>query len=453
MNVSDSTRMSTLGPVLVHGFAAALAVWVSWFLTHLPWLGLGEQVALPVILGVWVVAMCWCGLRVRSLRVSTLAGLVSASLGLLILGSKLAQPADASGVSAGVRPMSALIAVGFLALGAGLGAIGGLFGIALARRDQGSNEDSGRWLAQFALVTCVAITPLLFVGGLVTSTDSGMAVPDWPNTYASNMFLYPLGPRTSASVYLEHAHRLFGSLVGLTILTLMVWVWRKDARRWVRVLAGVAFGLVVIQGVMGGLRVTQGSRGLAMAHGVLGQIVFATAVVLVVVLSPMFRAQAGRVDATVAKRLKRISTALLHTLILQLLLGAAYRQFRSDHILYTHVAFSFAVLVLALLAGLTLSTAGEDLGPRKRTFERIGSWMLAVVVVQFLLGWVAFFVGGRAHVPTSEIQAIVRTVHQANGALLLALATAGFVWSRRVVFDAQEPTSKSTGASGVPVSA
>ena len=66
----------------------------------------------------------------------------------------------------------------------------------------------------------VAVAPLLFVGGLVTSTNSGMAVPDWPNTFGSNMFLYPLGPRAQPDVYLEHSHRLFGTLVGLATLKL-----------------------------------------------------------------------------------------------------------------------------------------------------------------------------------------------------------------------------------------
>ena len=78
---------------------------------------------------------------------------------------------------------------------------------------------------------------LIFAGAMVTSTGSGLAVPDWPNTYGYNLFLYPwtewiAGPW---DLFIEHAHRLFAATVGLVCIALVVVVWRTDSRRWMRI--------------------------------------------------------------------------------------------------------------------------------------------------------------------------------------------------------------------------
>lgn len=60
-----------------------------------------------------------------------------------------------------------------------------------------------------------------------------MAVKGWPDSYGANMFLYPISLMNNPHIYLEHTHRLFGSLVGLTTLVLMIWVLAKEPREWV----------------------------------------------------------------------------------------------------------------------------------------------------------------------------------------------------------------------------
>src|SRR5262249_17734296 len=148
-----------------------------------------------------------------------------------------------------------------------------------------------------------SVAPLVFIGGLVTSTNSGMAVPDWPNTYGSNMFLYPLGPRVRPDVFFEHAHRLFGTLVGLTTLVLMVWTLIAERGVGVRRPAIAAFVLVCLQGVLGGIRVRMGSadpeqdnRALAMLHGVLAQLTFGVVVACAVFLSPAYAQAPAGID-------------------------------------------------------------------------------------------------------------------------------------------------------------
>jgi cytochrome c oxidase assembly protein subunit 15 len=453
-----------LGPAVTAGFAIAVGVWSAWFITHLPWLGIPERVSIPVLLAVWVM-MAAVGPRIAGVAGlpgaggrwwarGALAGAISAVLGLLILGSKLKQPA-ADGTGAGALvPNTGAIALGFLALGTIIGLAGAGLALALPRSRR---EGGAGWMPRLAIVAVVAAAPLLFIGGLVTSTNSGMAVPDWPNTYGSNMFLYPLGPRAGAAVgehyekiYLEHSHRLFGSLLGLASLALMIGVLRLDERRWVRRWAVAIFALVCVQGILGGVRVLSGdaeiardNRFFAMLHGVLAQVVFAGLVALAVFVTPAYRAlRGGGADAAPPegdatwpqrRRLRGLATGAAHATLMQLVFGAMYRHFRSSHALWTHAGFSIIVVLLAVAAGFAAQGLRARAGRGHHAYDvmgKVGTGVVAVVGLQFLLGWVAFAVGGRGHEAESVVQALIRTVHQANGALLLALATVLYMWSR-----------------------
>ncbi len=85
----------------------------------------------------------------------------------------------------------------------------------------------------FALLVAASTAVLIFAGGLVTSTGSGLSVPDWPNTYGWFMFTFPL-ENMVGGIFYEHSHRLIASTVGFLILVLAVWLWRAEPRRWVR---------------------------------------------------------------------------------------------------------------------------------------------------------------------------------------------------------------------------
>src|SRR5438270_4116339 len=110
------------------------------------------------------------------------------------------------------------------------------------------------WLHRIGLLTACATFPLIFMGGLVTSHQAGMSVPDWPNSYGYNMFLFP--PRLwIGGILYEHTHRLMGTVVGLLSIVLVAWAWRTESRPWARRLAYSVLGAVIFQGVLGGLRV------------------------------------------------------------------------------------------------------------------------------------------------------------------------------------------------------
>jgi len=265
-------------------------------------------------------------------------------------------------------------------------------------------------------------------------------VPDWPNTYGSNMFLFPLGPRAAADVYLEHTHRLFGTLVGLTSLTLLFMVLCYERRRWVKGWAIGVFVLVCLQGVLGGVRVIFGSevigednRVLSMLHGISGQAVFAAAVALAVFLTRTFRtAQPPTVEPQRAQTVLRIlATALLHTTLIQLALGAAWRHLRVTHALWTHVGLAFLIFLGALLAGMIARSTPEPRVELARVIRAWGAALLVAVILQFSLGWAALIVGGLEPDSNDLVQSLVLTSHQANGAVFIAAITALAVWTKK----------------------
>jgi len=144
---------------------------------------------------------------------------------------------------------------------------------------------------RWAVALACATFPLIWAGGLVTTYDAGMAVPDWPSTFGYNLFLYPwttwfFGPW---DLFIEHGHRLLGALVGLLTIGLLISVMRRDSRRWMKRLAVLALLLVLLQGGLGGARVLLNERFLALVHGCVGPLFFAYAAAMAVFTSRAWR--------------------------------------------------------------------------------------------------------------------------------------------------------------------
>src|SRR5215813_5978791 len=147
-----------------------------------------------------------------------------------------------------------------------------------------SVDQFSQWPHRLALLTALATVPLLFIGGLVTSTGSGLAVPDWPTTFGENMFLYPWS-KMIGGIFYEHSHRLFGSLVGFLTILLAFSLWLGESRPSLRWLGIVALGAVIIQGILGGLRVVLLQQTLAIIHACFAQAFFALIASLVLFTS------------------------------------------------------------------------------------------------------------------------------------------------------------------------
>src|ERR1700704_1887723 len=144
-------------------------------------------------------------------------------------------------------------------------------------------------LHRFALFTACCTALLIFVGGLVTSTESGLSVPDWPTTYGWNMFAFPVS-KWVGGIFYEHSHRLVASFVGFLTLILAFWTWVAEKRQWVRMLAVAALGTVLAQGILGGLTVMLLlPTAISMAHACLAQTFFCLVISLTLFTSPQWK--------------------------------------------------------------------------------------------------------------------------------------------------------------------
>ncbi|MFI4881123.1 MAG: COX15/CtaA family protein [Phycisphaerales bacterium JB064] len=521
------TPGSLVGPVVVLGFATAISMWLVWLIGHQPWLDLPANIAGPGMAVLMVAGGVIAGfIGGKKLGWATGAGtaFVAALLNLLIMGSLVSESIDgatpAQG-SDGLTPSAGMAMLGFLGLslvgGAVIGLVGGLIKGPMPRRT------AAYWASRFAIVAALAVAPLLLLGGLVTSTGSGLAVPDWPGTYGANMFLYPIALMADPRIFLEHTHRLFGSLVGVTTISLAIFVWATPGLRkkfdvqasiaavlaigavlvvgmrmhMAGSLGGLAFGgigvavaicsvawyltalrlnrpaqaaaalilMVSAQGVLGGTRVTEANPLLGSIHGVLGQAYFASMVMFAAWMSPVAR-HLRTLDRPRAW-VRGAAWALLVCLVMQLVMGAMYRHGSmaaeptswAGPALHGHMGFSIVVVILATVVAFAMigqgsgpSAESESVDERRgaRACGRLGKLLLVVVILQFALGWAAFAMvtGERRVVPTADqladaahipaATALVTFAHQANGALLLASASAAVVWGGLVLASRRE---------------
>lgn len=183
---------------------------------------------------------------------------------------------------------------------------------------------TGRTLVfAYAVFTAVCAFILLISGGLVTSKGVGMTVPDWPNSYGYNMFTFPIS-RWVGGIFYEHTHRLIASGVGLLTVILAVLLWFAEPRRWVRVLAYFAVAAVVVQGVLGGLRVVLIKDEIGIFHGMLAQAYIGLLIVIAIALSKAFTAGGARWRWH-APGLLRWAVVLTVLVYLQLAVGATMR--------------------------------------------------------------------------------------------------------------------------------
>lgn len=484
MSTSDS--YPTLTPAIITGFAATVCMWTVGFATHLPGVRPDTQFEKMLVGIAFLVTMVVsaavgaraCGVlgRMALLRYGAFTGLATGVLNLGVLGSVLTEPAaKGSGAAAVVRPDAGIAVLGFLVASIVLCSLGAFASRLLPRRR--TPLTAGSWLGVMGVVAALAIVPVLLTGGLVTSNEAGLAVPDWPTSFEANMFLFPLSKMTGG-IYYEHTHRLFGSLAGIGTIGLLltsILVWRNGSREAVSRLglraakfALVAGCAVALQGYLGGVRVSsaddpmtqtdwslseqadviaeQGnasnfaltqddnqSLSLAMLHGISGQLTFALLCVFAAMIAPRWtETDRDRADARSLK-IRTISVLAFGSLVVQLSLGAALRHLHSSHAMISHIGFSVVAVLLVFFASafaLRLSKASRDSGPL-RFFAKA---VLGLICLQFAIGWVALAVVVPEYDNTGEEPAfavLVATAHQAIGALLLGSTASMVAWTFR----------------------
>ena len=288
-----------------------------------------------------------------------------------------------------------------------------------------------RWLHDYTRLLVGASLLLITAGGLVTSTGSGLAVPDWPNTYGYFMFSFPLS-KMVGGIFYEHGHRLIASIVGMLTIGLAVWLSRTESRRWVRRLGWIALAAVIAQGMLGGLTVMYFlPPPISISHAGLAQLFFALVVGLAVFTSPGWRSRYDRrapLDDHTTARLALAAPVLIY---IQIMIGATMRHTDAGLAIPDFplafgrlippiwdggIAIHFAHRVGALLVtAVVLATAGHvwyHHGAR-RELARPAMLLSALVFVQ---------IGFGAWTVLSEKQVSINTTHVAVGSLVLVTA-------------------------------
>lgn len=426
------------GSLLALGFGTTVVMWAVGYICRMPPVWVPSWMLLLLLLACLLAGGYTAGrLTSGGIAGGARVGGLSSLLNILILGSLL------GGEEANQLTSSALWWIpGSILAGALLGGLGGSIGATARARAEAQGREPARvgWTAAFAAVAAFATFCLLVIGGIVTSKAAGLAVVDWPNSFGYSMFLYPLS-RMTGGIYFEHAHRLFGSLVGLTTLVLAIHLFRVESRRWVAWFALVALVLVIVQGLLGGLRVTghftsamspeetRPNLLLAIVHGVLGQLFFGMIVALAAFSSRTWRGTHPASTLRSASADYGLTTVLVIALIVQLVLGAIQRHMATG--LMIHITMAMAVLLIAVAAGARAAGMGHG----QAILRRLGRILLLGVGSQIVLGILALVATGLAadspEPPAYEVAAT--TAHQALGAALLGTAVLLAVWSRRLL--------------------
>jgi len=282
------------------------------------------------------------------------------------------------------------------------------------------------------LVICTFL--LLFAGGMVTSTNSGLSVPDWPTTFGRNMFLFPPS-MMKGGIFYEHGHRLFASLVGLLTVGNCIAMWVYEKRRWLGWTATLALVLVIVQGVLGGLTVKfKLPMPVSAAHACTAELFFALTVLMAFATSQAWLAASAAQSAPFAKKRglpeQILAVVFVSAVFLQILVGAVMRHSYAGlaiptfplaygqvippfwnfgiavHFLHTRVGASLLVVLATLLIASVFASRRM---PGK--VKALAGFLALAIVLQCLLGMVTIWTG-KAPVPT--------TFHLSMGALVFA---------------------------------
>jgi heme a synthase len=304
------------------------------------------------------------------------------------------------------------------------------------------------YLHRYATFVSAATVLLIVAGGLVTSTSSGLAVPDWPTSYGWNMFTFPM-KHMVGGIFYEHGHRLIASGVGFLTIILALWMWIAEPRRWLRLLGWLALVAVCLQGLLGGITVLYFlPTAVSTAHAGLAQVFFCLTVAIALFTSRGWtqRQSPPVEDAT----LRMIATTATAVIYLQIILGATMRH--SDAglaipdfplvfggLLPPHwtpqIAIHYAHRLGALIVTLAIAaTAGHVWyhHPTRPELRRPAILLVCLVLTQVTLG--AFVIWSRKDVA-------INTAHVVIGALTLATSLVLTLRSHQVRFSGGVPAA------------
>ena len=268
-----------------------------------------------------------------------------------------------------------------------------------------------KWLHRYAVGLACATLFLIFAGGMVTSTGSSLSVPDWPLSYGQLM------PPMVGGIFYEHGHRMIASGVGFLTILLVVFFSMKEQRKWMKKLAWLALGLVILQGLLGGLTVLLLlPPPISIFHACLAQTFFTLIVAITLWTSKLwFQPREERNEPPHLFPLHKISAALFGVAFVQLILGAVLRH--TGHGLVFHITGAFLVAALASWACLRILIRHAAFSYLKK----LALVMTAAVYLQLALGFSTYFVLNYDFpvIPMPMYAILIKTFHVVIGAFVL----------------------------------
>jgi heme a synthase len=268
---------------------------------------------------------------------------------------------------------------------------------------------------RFALFLSCSVVVLLMAGALVTSHDAGLAVPDWPLSYGSLM------PPMVGGIFWEHGHRMIATVVGILTIVLAILLAKSEPRRWVRSLGWTALGLVIAQGILGGLTVKYLlPPPISTAHATLAQLFFITTVSITLFTSRWWQSDLAPLEDSASPQLRSLAALTTAAIFLQLILGAGFRHGAFG--IVPHLIGAVVVLFLVIFTGRTVRKRFGKI----RDLRRWGILLQSFLGIQILLGLAAYWAVVRAaqEAQPTSVYVVTTVAHVLGGALTLAASVA-----------------------------
>ncbi len=316
---------------------------------------------------------------------------------------------------------------------------------ALTPSPQVPADAHSRGLHRVALLAACAVLPLILVGAGVTSKGAGMAYPDWPTS--DGHLVNPPGWWQGDLTRWEHGHRLLGWVVGLLAIVLAGACWQRGGK--LRLVGAATLAAIIVQGVLGGLRVTEISTTWAVVHGVWGQLCFCLACMVALLTSREWATSSG---AVVARRTAFFRCGCwlgLACVFAQLVAGAVFRHFDSRGALVAHLLGAVVViLVLSWLAMWVMEQYGES-----ALLLRLGRTLALLIGLQMILGGFSFLVTVMGVNASGFVGWALPSTHVLVGAMILAcvlsLTMAGYRVLREADATALQTDARSAAATSL----
>ncbi len=279
-----------------------------------------------------------------------------------------------------------------------------------------------RGLHQWSMLLALCTLMLVVVGGLVTSRDAGLSVPDWPLSYGKLM------PPMEGGILYEHGHRMIATMVGMFTIVSMVWLWRVESRKWLRILGVIALLAVITQGLLGGLTVLMLLPWwVSTMHATLAQLFFSTTVAIAIFTSSWWLAEPTTTAEQTATPIRRLSLIAPILVVCQLALGAAARH-KAIGSIY-HICGSPIVAGVILWLSLRISVHYSE----NRELRRAALTLTTITFTQIFLGIAAYMtrIAYADAVQPMPLMVTFTVFHVAVGALTLASSIALAIIVRR----------------------